>query len=138
MSRWMDAIRRRLGTDTREVETRMDRMQADLRELERTLRNLQQEIARAKSADPAPIAPDPRPSVPTAAARAPDAVADNAQKTLWIDDQERMGCGTCIDFSSTVFKIMDNAKAVVVSQDGPMDRIQAAIEACPVTCIYWK
>ena len=36
-----------------------------------------------------------------------------------------------------VFVLPADAKASPIAQDGPMDLIQDAIEACPVTCIHW-
>ena len=32
---------------------------------------------------------------------------------------------------------IDDSKAVAYRQEGPMDLIQDAIDACPVTCIHW-
>ncbi|RME27607.1 MAG: ferredoxin [Deltaproteobacteria bacterium] len=54
-----------------------------------------------------------------------------------IDQWECINCGTCVENTEHVFVLPDDAKAVVISQEGPMDLIQDAIDACPVTCIHW-
>jgi len=56
---------------------------------------------------------------------------------LIVDQWECINCGTCVENTEHVFALPDDAKAVVVSQEGPMDLIQDAIDACPVTCIHW-
>ncbi|MCB9780149.1 MAG: ferredoxin [Alphaproteobacteria bacterium] len=54
-----------------------------------------------------------------------------------IDQWECINCGTCVENTDHVFGLPDDAKAVVLAQEGPMDLIQDAIDACPVTCIHW-
>jgi ferredoxin len=56
---------------------------------------------------------------------------------LIIDQEECIHCGTCVENTEQVFALPDDAKAVVVAQEGPMELIQDAIDACPVTCIHW-
>ncbi len=56
---------------------------------------------------------------------------------LTIDQWECITCGTCEENTKVVFKVPDDEKAEVLKQDGPMDLIQDAIDACPVTCISW-
>ena len=59
-------------------------------------------------------------------------------QNLDIDRKACIGCGTCVENIDTVFFLNDDeGKAYVVRQDGSMDRIQDAIDACPVTCIHW-
>lgn len=58
-------------------------------------------------------------------------------KKLTIDQWECISCGTCVEQTDRVFVLPDDAKASPIAQDGPMDLIQDAIEACPVTCIHW-
>ena len=57
--------------------------------------------------------------------------------TLIIDQWECINCGTCVENTEHVFVLPTDAKAVVINQEGPMDLIQDAIDACPVTCIHW-
>ncbi len=58
-------------------------------------------------------------------------------KLLAIDQWECISCGTCVEQTDKVFYLPADAKATPIAQDGPMDLIQDAIEACPVTCIHW-
>ncbi|MDP3702361.1 MAG: ferredoxin, partial [Hylemonella sp.] len=60
-----------------------------------------------------------------------------AEKLLVIDQFECISCGTCVEQTEKVFYLPIDAKATPIAQDGPMDLIQDAIEACPVTCIHW-
>jgi|GEM_PF-462809 len=57
-------------------------------------------------------------------------------RVLTVDQDECISCGTCEENSSSVFHLTDD-KADVLAQDGPMDLIQEAIDACPVMCINW-
>jgi len=56
---------------------------------------------------------------------------------LIIDQHECINCGTCVENTDAVFALPNEGKAVAVRQEGPMDLIQDAIDACPVTCIHW-
>ncbi len=67
----------------------------------------------------------------------PSARARAAGKTLIIDQLECISCGTCVEQTDAVFVLPDDSKAVARTQEGPMDAIQDAIDACPVTCIHW-
>jgi ferredoxin len=60
-----------------------------------------------------------------------------AGQTLVIDQWECIQCGTCVENTEQVFALPDDARAVVYRQEGPMELIQDAIDACPVTCIHW-
>ncbi len=60
-----------------------------------------------------------------------------ANKLLVIDQFECISCGTCVEQTEKVFYLPIDGKATPIAQDGPMDLIQDAIEACPVTCIHW-
>lgn len=67
----------------------------------------------------------------------PSARAKAAGRTLVIDQPECISCGTCVEQTEVVFVLPDDSKAVAKAQEGPMDAIQDAIDACPVTCIHW-
>ena len=56
---------------------------------------------------------------------------------LTIDQFECISCGTCVEQTDKVFYLPADGKATPIAQDGPMDLIEDAIEACPVTCIHW-
>lgn len=58
-------------------------------------------------------------------------------KYLVIDQEECIACGTCVENTDYVFVLPDDGKAVPIRQEGPMDLVQDAIDACPVTCIHW-
>ena len=61
-----------------------------------------------------------------------------AGKTLQIDRNECIGCGTCVENTEQVFFLNDDeCKAYVIAQEGDMELVQDAIDACPVTCISW-
>jgi ferredoxin len=63
--------------------------------------------------------------------------AKAAGEKLIIDQIECIHCGTCVENTAAVFVLPNDSKAVVYRQEGPMDLIQDAIDACPVTCIHW-
>ena len=67
----------------------------------------------------------------------PSARAKAAGLKLIIDQPECISCGTCVEQTDAVFVLPDDSKAVARKQEGPMDAIQDAIDACPVTCIHW-
>jgi ferredoxin len=58
-------------------------------------------------------------------------------KVLNIDQLECITCGTCEENTKVVFRVPEEDPACVLKQNGPMDLIQDAIDACPVTCISW-
>lgn len=58
-------------------------------------------------------------------------------QVLTIDQEECISCGTCVEQTNRVFYLPADGKATPIAQDGPMDLIEDAIEACPVTCIAW-
>jgi ferredoxin len=64
--------------------------------------------------------------------------ARGSGQTLVIDQWECIACGTCVENTDAVFVLPDDAKAVVLAQEGDMALIQDAIDACPVTCIHWS
>jgi ferredoxin len=60
-------------------------------------------------------------------------------KTLDIDRNECIGCGTCVENTEKVFFLHDDeCKAYVIAQEGDMELVQDAIDSCPVICISWK
>lgn len=73
---------------------------------------------------------------------------ENLQKTevevvadsVAIDEDECIGCGSCEEICPEVFRLDDETeKALIIYADnGPADLIEEAMEACPVSCIYWE
>jgi ferredoxin len=61
-------------------------------------------------------------------------------RKVFIDEEECIGCGTCEEICPEVFKLNEETdKAEVISQEGaPEDKMEEAIEACPVECIHWE
>lgn len=57
----------------------------------------------------------------------------------YVDKDSCISCGLCVDTAPEVFRL-DNANlAEVYDPTGASeDRIQLALEGCPVSCIYWK
>lgn len=60
--------------------------------------------------------------------------------TVTINEDECIGCETCCEMCPDVFQYDSDAnKAKVVNPTGASDdEIQAAIDACPATCISWE
>jgi ferredoxin len=57
----------------------------------------------------------------------------------YVDQDACISCGLCVDTSPEVFRLNDANLAEVYDPDGaPEERIQAAVDGCPVSCIYWK
>lgn len=61
-------------------------------------------------------------------------------KTVYIVEDECIGCGSCSDICPEVFELDEEAgiAKVINSRGGPEDLVQEAIEACPVECIHWE
>lgn len=60
-------------------------------------------------------------------------------KTLVIDKNTCIGCGTCAAISPKVFKMSDDGKAEVIDQEAETEEnIQNSIDSCPVQAIAWK
>ena len=57
--------------------------------------------------------------------------------TVYIEEDECIGCGTCEEIYPEVFKLnMEIEKAeVIMPDDGPEDLIEKAMDNCPSSCI---
>ncbi len=61
------------------------------------------------------------------------------QKAVWVDQDECISCGICVDSVPEVFRFADNGKAEAFDPAGAGEEaIQGAIDSCPVSCIHWK
>jgi len=61
-------------------------------------------------------------------------------RRVYIDEDECIGCGSCEEICSEVFRLNeDTEKAEVIKPEGgPEDLIEEAMETCPSECIYWE
>ena len=56
-----------------------------------------------------------------------------------IEQHECVGCGNCEEICPEVFHLNDDGVAEVYHPEGAAeDRIQEAIDSCPVECISWR
>ncbi len=61
-------------------------------------------------------------------------------KTVYIDEEECIGCGSCVEICPEVFKMQEGEEKaqVIKPEGGPEDLVQEAIDTCPVSCIHWE
>lgn len=61
-------------------------------------------------------------------------------KQAWVDQDQCISCGLCIDNLPNVFRYADNGKAECFDSSGATEaEIESeAIEICPVSCIHWQ
>lgn len=61
-------------------------------------------------------------------------------KSVTIDQDECIGCGTCEELCPDVFQMNDETDLaeVILAEGGPEGQIEEAIESCPVECIHWQ
>jgi len=66
------------------------------------------------------------------------AIRRYGKMTVFIDEEECIGCGTCEEICPEVFRLnTETEKAeVIMPEGGPEDLIEEAIESCPASCIY--
>jgi ferredoxin len=62
------------------------------------------------------------------------------EKTVYIDEEECIGCGTCEEICDEVFRLNEETEKaeVIMPEGGPEGLIQEAIDSCPVECIHWE
>ena len=62
-----------------------------------------------------------------------------AEKAVWVDAAVCIGCRYCAHVACNTFIIEPNlGRSRAIRQDGDSsERIQEAIETCPVDCIHW-
>ena len=60
-------------------------------------------------------------------------------KTVVVDQQECISCGLCVEVCPEVFRLNDQDVSEVHNPAGaPEEKIQEAIDSCPVQCIHWE
>ena len=61
------------------------------------------------------------------------------EKAVWVDESVCIGCRYCANVCPNTFVIEpDYGRSRAMRQDGdPTQRIQEAIDTCPVDCIHW-
>jgi len=60
------------------------------------------------------------------------------EKTVLVDQNECISCGLCIENAPEIFHFDKSGKSEVYAQTGASEeKIQTAIDACPVACIHW-
>lgn len=60
-------------------------------------------------------------------------------KKVFVDKDECISCGLCVELAPEVFKLDDEGVAEVFDPEGASEeKIQEAVDACPVSCIHWE
>jgi ferredoxin len=61
------------------------------------------------------------------------------QKAVWVDEASCIGCRYCANVATNTFVVEpDWGRSRAIRQDGDSsERIQEAIDTCPVDCIHW-
>jgi len=60
-------------------------------------------------------------------------------RTPVVNGEECISCGVCVDICPEVFRLNDRDVSEVHNPTGaPEEKIQEAIDSCPVQCIHWE
>ena len=61
------------------------------------------------------------------------------EKAVWVDERDCIGCRYCAHVASNTFTMINHTgRCRAIRQDGDsIERIQEAIDTCPVDCIHW-
>lgn len=58
---------------------------------------------------------------------------------VYVDQEVCIGCGLCMSIVPEVFRLNDAGVSEVYDQGGAeREKIQQAIDSCPVSCIRWR
>lgn len=57
-----------------------------------------------------------------------------------VDEDKCIGCGLCVSLAEEIFKInkMGKSEAIKDCKDEECEKVQEAIDSCPVGAISWK
>ena len=57
----------------------------------------------------------------------------------WVDKELCISCTLCVQAAPEVFRMCDKNVSQVYDPTGaPVEKIQLALDGCPVSCIAWK
>ena len=60
-------------------------------------------------------------------------------KQAKVDKEKCIGCGTCTMVAEKSFKLGDDGKAEAIQPAGdPEEKLQEAVDSCPVQAISWQ
>jgi len=61
------------------------------------------------------------------------------QEAIWVDEEVCIGCRYCAHVACNTFLVEPNrGRSRVIRQNGDsLERVQEAIDTCPVDCIHW-
>lgn len=61
-------------------------------------------------------------------------------RTAYVEQDECIACGLCVDNLPEAFRFADNGKAECYDSEGATeeDIQEKAIDVCPVSCIHWQ
>jgi len=60
-------------------------------------------------------------------------------KIAFVEQEECTGCGLCVEICPEVFQLNEDDVSEVYDEDGASeDKIQEAIDGCPMECIHWE
>ena len=78
-------------------------------------------------------------TAPVASGLEPVLGGELRQKAVWVDEAVCIGCRYCAHVASNTFLVeSDWGRSRAIRQDGDStERIQEAIDTCPVDCIHW-
>ncbi len=57
----------------------------------------------------------------------------------YVDQELCIGCGLCVSIAPEVFRLNESGVSEVYANDpGEREKVQQAIDSCPVNCISWR
>ncbi len=57
----------------------------------------------------------------------------------YVDQELCIGCGLCVSIAPEVFRLNESGVSEVYANDlGEREKVQQAIDSCPVSCISWR
>lgn len=58
---------------------------------------------------------------------------------VYVDQQVCIGCGLCVSLVPEVFRLNgDGVSEVYRGVAGEEEKVQQAVDSCPVNCIHWR